>query len=151
MILGNRDLAFGERSAGAFAVKPCGSNKAVDAPPDHIFDQRSSLGYPAGRILKREPEELAFSCSHEPGAQPVRLGLVTRLIAVKIAVKEDLDAGIGPGAKSRRERRTRDDRSPAPMVGYDQHREPIADERCKQIDELIDLALEARRDIVDGC
>ena len=151
MILGNRDFALGKRSARALAIKPCRGNETVDAPADHIFDQRSSLSYAAGRIFKREAEELAFSCSHQPCPEAVGLPLVSGLVAVKIAVEEDFNSGIGPGAKPRRERRTRDDRGGAPMVGHDQHREAIADERCKQIDELIDLALETRRDIMDRC
>jgi hypothetical protein len=64
-------------------------------------------------------------------------------------VKEDFNSSIRPAAQTCREGRTGHDRSIAPMVWDDQHRDPIADERCKQIDEAIDLALEARRDIMN--
>lgn len=151
MILGNRDFALGESGSGAFAVEPRRGDKAVDAFADHIFDQRSSLFYAAGRVLKRESEKFAFSCSHEPGAKAVGLSLMPRLVAVEITVEKDFNSGVRPAAKALSEGRTGNDWSASPMIGHDQHREPITDERCKQIDELIDLALEPRRDIVDRC
>ena len=151
MIFGNLDSTFGKGGAGPIAIEPGRSDETIDAPSDHIFEQRSTFGYPAGRILKRETQEFAFSGSHEAGAEAVGLLVVPRLIAMEIAVEEDFDSCIRPVAQARSERRTGNDRSAAPMIGNDQHREPISDERRKQIDELIDLALEARRNIVDRC
>jgi len=151
MIFGNRDSTFGEGGPGAFAIEPCRGDETVDAPADHIFEQRSSFRNPAGRILEREAKEFAFSCGHEPGAKPVGLAVMSRLIAVEIAVQEDFDPTIRPGAQTRRERRPGDDRSAAPMVGNNQHREPISNERRKQTYEAIDLAFEARRHIMDRC
>jgi hypothetical protein len=151
MIFGNRDPALGERSAGTVAIEPCRGDETVDAPADHIFEQGPSLHYPARRILERKAKKFAFSSGHEPGTEAVELSMMSRLIAVEIAVKENFCSGSRPGPQTRRERRPRDDRRAAPMIGNDQHREPIADKRFKQINQLIDLALEARRDIMDRC
>jgi hypothetical protein len=151
MILGNPDSTFPKRRAGPLAIEPRRSHETIDAPSDHIFEQRSAFGYPAGRILKREAQEFAFSGSHEAGTEAVGTFVMPGLIAMEIAVEKDFDSCIGPSAQACRERRTGDDRSAAPMIWNDQHSEPIADEGREQIDELIDLALEARRDIMDRC
>lgn len=151
MILGNLDPTFGQGRAGAITIEPCRGNETIDAPADHVFEQRSTLGYPARRIPEREAQEFAFSSGHQPSAEAVGLLLMSGLIAMEIAVEEDLDSRIRPGAEACREGRTRDDRSVSPMVGNDQHREPITDEGCKEIDEMIDLAFEAGRDIMDRC
>ena len=46
--------------------------------------------------------------------------------------------------------RTGNERSFAPVIGNDQHGDPVADVAMEQIAQPVDLALEARRDVVDG-
>ena len=72
-----------------------------------------------------------------------------RFVAMGKAVKEHLDALLGPSSKTPRERRAGDNRRVAPMVRDHEHGEPRADMRRKQVEQPIDLAFEAGRDVVD--
>jgi hypothetical protein len=64
-------------------------------------------------------------------------------------VQEHFDAGIGPLSKAARKGRPRDDRGFVPMIGHHQHGKPLADARRQQIEKAVDLAFEARRNVVD--
>ena len=65
------------------------------------------------------------------------------------AVEEKLEAGIRPRAQPAGEGRAGADRSLAPIVRHDEQGEPPADVRPEPRDQPVDLAFEARRDVVD--
>ena len=62
--------------------------------------------------------ELAFAGGHMPGAES--LG---RRIAMRPAMDEHLDAGLGPGPQLAAGKRIARDRRLAPMIGNDEHGE----------------------------
>src|SRR5690242_18080720 len=71
------------------------------------------------------------------------------LVAVSEAVQQHLDALIGPAAQPSGERRARNDRRIPPVIGNHQHRQALADMWPEQIDQAVDLAFEARRNVVN--
>ena len=71
------------------------------------------------------------------------------LVAMEEAVEEYLEAVLRPAAETSRERGPGNDGRVAPVVRDHQHGQPIAYMGPKQVDQPINLAFEARRDIVD--
>ena len=87
MILGDRDLAFDQCFQRTSAIKPGGSDKAVETSPNHIFEQCAALHDARGSSGSREAEELAFAGGHEASAQPIAHVRMLGVIAVEEAVK----------------------------------------------------------------
>ena len=106
------------------------------------------LGDPRRGIASRQAQELALARSHETTAQAIFRPRVPGIVAMVESVQEYLDAILGPRAQAACKSRSRDDRSIAPMVGDDQHREPVTDMFAKLVHERIDLVFEARRNVM---
>jgi len=69
---------------------------------------------------------------------------------VEVTVEENFEPGVGPSAQFRRERASGGDRRFAPMVGDDEQGDSAADVRLEHAEQLFDLALESRPDVVNG-
>jgi hypothetical protein len=74
---------------------------------------------------------------------------VETAIAMIETVQEHLDTRVGPAPQTPGESRTGNDWRISPVVWNDQHCDTIADVRPKEIQQLVDLALETRRDVVN--
>lgn len=140
-----------ERGARALAIQPRRRDEAVDPSSDHVLQQRSAFVDAGLRLFSRQAQELAFTSGHEARAEPVSGPARARLVAMEIAVEEYLYSRICPSAQTSGERRLGLDRSFSPMIRHDQHGNAFADPRGKQVQEFVDLCLEARRDVMDRC
>ena len=149
MIFGDRDCCGLQRFQRAAAVEPGRRNKTVDRPSGDVLNQGPPGRNPLGSFIVRQAQELAFARSHEARSKAIGLSIVPGKVAMIIAMQEDLDAGLCPATKARRERRTGNDRRIAPMVGNDQHCHSIADMFTKYIDKLVYFGFEARRNVMD--
>ena len=150
MIFRDRHGRFGQSLERAAAVEPGGSDEAVERPPDHVFDQRASFADAVGGVTARQTKKFAFPGGHQACLQPTGGAPMTCVVAVEVAVQEHLDATVSPAAQPRGEGGARDDRRVTPMVRHNQHCEPLADMRLNKRQQLVDLAFETRRYIVDG-
>ena len=149
MILSKRHGVRLERLSRARSVEPSGRNKAIHVASDDVREKLFASCDPLRSLIPREPEELAFTGGHQPGAKAVGWACVGRFVAVEIAMKEHLYAGIPPVPEARREGRPRNDRRIAPVIRHHEHRQSLAHVRPKQFEQAVDLAFETRRDIMD--
>ena len=138
-----------ERLERALAVEPGGRDEAGDRPAGDVFDQRPAAPIRAARFGSGQAEEFAFAGGHESGAQPVGGARVPRVVAMEIAVEEHLE----PASAQARRRRAKGE--PGTIGASPQWfgttsiamRSPTCGR--KQVEQPVDLALEARRDVVD--
>lgn len=138
-----------QRLEGSLAVKPGGRDEPGDGCSRDVLDQRTAGADQLRRPSAREAEKFAFAGGHESGTQPIRGAGVLGGVAMKIAVDEHLDAGLGPAAQTRCKRGAGDNRRVSPVVRDDEHCQALADMGPKKLEEAVDLAFETRRDIVD--
>jgi len=144
------NLRFAKRLERSVTVKPCGGYETVDPPADHILEQSPPLGNPLASFLLSQAKELSLASRHAAGAQPIHCTFVPSFVAVEKAVQEDFNSTVCPAAKAGREWRTRNYRRLMPVVGHDQHRDPISHGSFKPLDKRIDLCLEAGRNVMNG-
>src|SRR5690348_13715813 len=102
MVLGQWDRRVAKCVERTSPIKPGRCDEAGDGPSDHVLDQRAATSDPLGRILLGKPEEFAFAGGHEACPQPVGYRAMLAHVAMVEAVKEHLDAFIGPAAEARR-------------------------------------------------
>ena len=135
--------------ARSLAVKPGGGDKAVDRAAYHVFDEVPPSSDPGLGFAPREAQKLALARSHEARLHPVAGAGILSLVAMGEAMEEHLDPLLRPAPQPRGESRARNDRSIAPMVRNDQHGEALANVRREQVHQSVDLAIEARRNVVN--
>ena len=142
--------AVGHRLQGTGAVEPGRRDEARDRRADHVFDELAPIGDALRGFRAGESHKLAFIGGHEASLEAVRAADVAGIVAVEVAVEEHLDAPVGPAPEPGCKRRARHERSVAPMIGNDQHRQALADMRVEQLRQPVYFAFEARRNVVDG-
>jgi hypothetical protein len=141
---------FAKRFERSVTIEPCGGYETVDPPADHILEQSPPLGNPPASFLLSQPKELSLASRHAAGAEPIHCTFVPSFVAVEKAVQENLNSAVCPAAKAGREWRPRNYRRLMPVVGHDQHSDPISHGSFKPLDKRIDLCLEAGRNVMDG-
>ena len=149
MILCKRYPACLQRLESSAAVEPSGRNEAIDVSSDDVGEKLFPSSDPLRSLIPREPQELAFTGGHQPGAKAVGRACVGRFVAMEVAMKEHLYAGIRPVPEAGREGRPRHDRRIAPVIRYHEHRQPLTHVRPKQFEQAVDLTFETRRNIMD--
>lgn len=133
MIFRDRHRAIAKCLDGALSVEPGRGDEAVNPTADNVLEQRTPFGNSSRGVFAGQTEEFTLPGCHELCAEPISRSAVLRLVAMEIAVKEDLRPAIGPGAQPFGEGRSRNDWSIAPVVGDDQHGHAIADMRAEQV------------------
>jgi hypothetical protein len=149
MVLCNRHLSLSKSRDCSRTVKPCGSYEPGDRPAGDIFEQAPSIGDPRGGLANRQAQKLAFTGRHDARSQSISCTTVSALVAMVEPVQENLEALVGPRAQAASERRTGHDRRLAPVVRDGEQGDAIAYVGSQQIKQLLHLALEARRDVVN--
>ena len=149
MILRKRHRVRFEGLQRTRPIEPSGRNEAVHVAPDDVGEKLFPSSDPLRSLIPREPQELAFTGGHQPGAKAVGRACVGRFVAMEVAMKEHLYAGIRPVPEAGREGRPRHDRRIAPVIRYHEHRQPLTHVRPKQFEQAVDLTFETRRNIMD--
>jgi len=149
MIFGEGHGTLFESLDSSSPVQPGGSDEAIDIAAENAGDQAPARMDALDRRSAGQAKELAFAGSQETRPDLIRHACVACFVAVEMAVQKHLDALVGPAPKPTGEGRSGNDRRVAPMVRNDQHRQPLADVGGEQIEQPVDLGLEAGRDVVD--
>ena len=147
MILGKRESGIGERRPRAIGIEPGGGDEARRRAPGDILDQCLATPHPPQRLGMGQAQEFAFAGGHVLRLEPGGGAGVPTVVAMRPAVDEHLDPLVRPAAQPPRE--GGGDRRAAPVIGHDQHRQPPPDVRREMVEQAVDLALEAGRDVVD--
>jgi len=151
MIFCNRDRASAKGLDRAGTIEPSWGDKSIDPATDHVFDQASAADDPLHRVLATKPKKFALARGHEPGAKSLAGPKMVAVVAMGEAVQEHLDALVRPGSQAAGERRPRNDRRFAPMIGHDEHGERGSDMREQEVEQPIDVAFEPWRYIMNRC
>lgn len=149
MVLSDSDAAITQRLDRAVAVEPCWRNESGNRTADNILQQSAPAFDPGPGFVSIQAEELPFTGGHPMRLQAISGSVVSRRIPMEVSVEEDFQPGFGPFAEPGREWAPGDDRRVAPMVGHDEQGDSTADVRRERVDELQDLALETRPDVMN--
>ena len=147
MILRQREAGILQRRARALRIQPGRRDEAGGGAAGDVLDQRLAAAHADQRLGMAEAQKLAFARGHVLRLQRGGGAGMGAVVAVRPAVDEHLDALVRPATQARREGWR--DRRARPMVRHHQHREAPADMGGEMVEQAVDLALEAGRDVVD--
>src|SRR4051794_24511555 len=99
MILGQSDAAVGQCLERAAAVEPGRSDETGDRPSADLLDEVASSDDAPRRLGPAETQELAFPGREIACHQPIRAAGMAGLVAMIIAMEEQLDPGVRPVAQ----------------------------------------------------